>query len=216
MSDFDIARKSMVDCQIRPADVTRYNIIEAMLAVPREYYVPKDLKDIAYCGDHIKLSPKRSLLDPRILAKMLDLINIQKDELVLDIGAGLGYSSALISRMAEAVVSVEDAGFAEQAELILSKQSADNVFIHQGNLKDGAKKFGPYDALIIQGGVEVLPQRLIDQVKIGGRLVAIFMNNSLGECKLGLKNKSDVDWIFAFNATANLLDGFQQEAGFTF
>lgn len=214
MSDFTIARKSMVDCQIRPADVTRHKIIEAMLAVPRENYVPENLKNLAYCGDHLKLSSKRFLLDPRTLAKMLDLLNIKKDELILDIGCGLGYSSALISFMAEAVVCVEDDFFAKQAEAIFAEEYADNVVVHKGNLTDGAEKYGPYDAIIIQGGVEIIPSRLIQQLKDGGRIVAVFVKDGLGECRLGLKSESHIDWVFAFNASAKLLDGFAKETSF--
>tara|TARA_A100000164_G_scaffold29049_1_gene22564 strand:+ start:359 stop:1009 length:651 start_codon:yes stop_codon:yes gene_type:complete len=215
MTDFTVARKSMVDCQIRPADVTSYKIIEAMLSVPRENYVPEKLKEVAYCGDHLKLSSKRSLLDPRILAKMLDLLNIQEDELILDVGPGLGYSSALISCMAEAVVCVEENFFAEQAEAILAKEAADNVVVHKGNLFEGAEKYGPYDALIIQGGVEVISDKLLRQLKVAGRVVAIFIQDGVGECRLGLKSQSDIDWVFAFNASAKVLDGFTKEVNFT-
>ena len=215
MSDFAIARKSMVDCQIRPADVTRYKIIDAMLTVPRERYVPENLKEVAYCGEHLKLSSERSLLEPRILAKMLDLLNIQKDELILDIGSGFGYSSALISCMAQAVVCVEEKFFAEQAEAILADESADNVIVHQGNLIDGAEIYGPYDALIIEGGVEMIPNRLFEQLKVGGRMVAIFIQDGVGECRLGFKYESGMDWVFAFNASAKLVDGFTKEVSFT-
>ena len=105
MTDFNAARIAMVDCQVRPSDVTRYPIIEAMLNVAREEFVPPSLRNVAYAGDHIPLAPGRVVLDPRVMGKMLDLAEIQPSDLVLDIGSGLGYGTALMGHMGEAVVA---------------------------------------------------------------------------------------------------------------
>ena len=147
MRDFSKARKFMVDCQIRPSDVTRHKVIDAMLRVPREEFVPQELREISYCEKPIKLSEERFLLEPRIIAKMLDLLNIQKDELVLDVGSGYGYSSSLLAHMAEAVVCVEERSFAPEAEKVLTELSVDNVIVHEGKLEQGApKRLGQYAA----------------------------------------------------------------------
>lgn len=117
MIDFAAAREVMVDRQVRPADVTLYPIIDAMLAVPREEFVPEALRPVAYFGDHVPLAAGRVLLDPRVFGKLLDGLNIGPSDLVLDVGCGMGYSSAVIARMAEAVVALEeDPALAADAE----------------------------------------------------------------------------------------------------
>ena len=108
MSDYGARRTAMVDTQIRPSDVTKFPIIEAMLTVPREAFVPMDMREAAYMGKNLDMRDGRVLLEPRTLAKMLDALDVRKDELVLDIAPGLGYSSVVVARMAEAVIAVED------------------------------------------------------------------------------------------------------------
>ncbi len=217
MIDFTAARIAMVDCQVRPSDVTLYPVIEAMLSVPREEFVPRNMRAVAYASDHILLGQNRIVMDSRIMAKMLDILNIQPDDLVLDIGAGLGYSSALIAHMAEAVIAVEEnETLAAEAERILAEQSADNAIIQVAALAKGAPQHGPYDAIIIQGGVEIVPDAVTDQLKIGGRIVAIMMHGALGQCMIGRKGKSGIDWRWAFDATAPILPGFEKTAAFSF
>ena len=104
MTDFATRRRMMVDTQVRPSDVTKFPIIDAMLRIPREAFVPDAEKEAAYAGRNVRLAENRVVLEPRTLAKMLDAVNIDNDDLVLDIGAGFGYSSAVIARIAEAVV----------------------------------------------------------------------------------------------------------------
>src|SRR6056297_1196720 len=103
MTDYAARRRMMVDTQVRPSDVTKFPIIDAMSTIPREIFVPDAAREAAYAGEHIVLEPGRVILDPWTLAKMLDSLELGGTELVLDIGAGLGYSSAVIARMAQAV-----------------------------------------------------------------------------------------------------------------
>ena len=125
MTDFAARRTMMVDTQVRPSDVTKYTIIDAMLSIPREAYVPLAKREAAYVGEHVTLAPGRVVLDPRTLAKLLDALDIQPVEAVLDLGCGLGYSAAVIARMAEAVVAVEeDADLATEAPMHMKYQSA--------------------------------------------------------------------------------------------
>ena len=210
MTDFARRRTTMVDTQVRPSDVTKFPIIEAMLSVPREMFVPQDRREAAYAGENIALGEGRVVLDPRTLAKMLDAADIQPDEMVLDIGPGLGYSSALAARMAEAVVAVEEnADFAAEAERALGEAAADNVAVVEGTLAEGAAKHGPYDVILVQGTVEDIPPVLLDQLKNDGRIVAIFAEGALGVVRVGLKSDDRVTWRFAFNAAAPLLPGFE-------
>lgn len=210
MPDYATRRNVMVDTQVRPADVTKYPIIEAMLSVPRENFVPDDRREAAYAGENIALGGSRTVLEPRSLAKMLDALDIRPDELVLDVGAGLGYSSAVIARLAEAVVALEeDAAMAAEAERLLGEEGADNVAVVHAPLASGAARHGPYDVIVIEGGVQQVPPALIAQLKEGGRIGAIFMEGALGACRIGYKSDGRLSWRFAFNAAAPVLPGFE-------
>ncbi|MDT8328670.1 MAG: protein-L-isoaspartate O-methyltransferase [Roseovarius sp.] len=216
MTDYAARRTMMVDTQVRPSDVTKFPIIDAMLSVPREQFVPRALREAAYMGENVNLGAGRVMLEPRTLAKMLDALELEGDDLVLDIGAGLGYSSAVMARMAEAVVAVEDdADMVQEAQRVLSENGADNVIMHQGELTQGAAEHGPYDVITIQGAVEHLPEALSDQLKEGGRIACLFMEGALGVVRIGYKIDGQVSWRFAFNAGAPVLPGFERHAAFT-
>ena len=217
MSDYSARRKIMVDTQVRPSDVTKFPIIDAMLSVPRELFVPRAVKESAYIGENCNLTANRVVLEPRTLAKMLDALDIQRNELVLDIGSGLGYSSAVIARMAEAVVALEEESeFASEAEGLLNEIGEDSVLVHSGALVSGAAQHGPFDVIILQGGVEQVPDGVLSQLKDGGRIAAIFMDGALGEVHIGYKINNFLNWRFAFNAGAPILPGFEKTAVFAF
>lgn len=216
MTDYAARRTTMVDTQIRPSDVTKFPIIEAMLSIPREEFVPATRREAAYVGENLDLGRGRVMLEPRTLAKMLDALDVQRNELVLDIGSGLGYSAAVIARLAEAVVAVEsDGDLADEAQGVLSREGADNVIQHQGPLADGAAQHGPYDAIIIQGAVCDLPTALLGQLKDGGRIACLFMEEALGVVRIGYKLDGGISWRFAFNASAPVLPGFEKQVAFS-
>ncbi len=215
MTDYQTRRKIMVDTQIRPSDVTKFPIIEAFLSVPREKFVPDGKREAAYIGENFKIGQSRVILEPRTLAKLLDALDIRNDELVLDIGPGLGYSSAVISPMAEVVIAVEDdSSMANEAEEILTEVGADNVVIQIGKLEDGAPEHGPYDVIILQGGVEKIPSSILKQLKNGGRVGAIFVEEGLGTAKIGFKLNDKINWRYSFNAAAPVLPGFFKQKDF--
>lgn len=216
MTDFAANRVMMVDTQVRPSDVTKFPIIDAMLTVRREAFVPQARRETAYVDAHVPLGGGRVELEPRALAKMLDVMDIQQTDMILAVGAGLGYTPALLSRMAEAVVAVEaDEALAKEAEAVLSEEGADNVVMVTGPLGEGAPKYGPYDAVLIEGAVETVPQALMDQLKDGGRIAAIFVDGALGECRIGYKTDGAVSWRMAFNASAPVLPGFEAKPAFS-
>ena len=166
-------------------------------------------------GKNLALDETRVVLEPRTLAKMLNALDINNDELVLDIGTGLGYSSAVIARMAEAVVAVEDDETrADDAQSILAEQNVDNVVVHTGALVDGSAAHGPYDVILVQGGVEDVPADLTAQLKEGGRIACLFMTGALGEMRIGHKLDGDVIWRPVFNAGAPVLQGFERAREF--
>jgi len=215
MTDFATRRTVMVDTQVRPADVTKFPVIKALLSVPREAYVPRSLREAAYVGENLVIAPRRVVLEARTLAKLLDALDIQPDEMVLDLGCGLGYSTAVIARLAEAVIAVEeDAALAAQAEKTLASEGVDNAAVITGPLAQGAAKHGPYDVMTLQGAIETLPQALSDQLKEGGRIGCVFMEGALGVARVGYKVDGVVTWRFAFNATAPVLPGFELRRGF--
>jgi protein-L-isoaspartate(D-aspartate) O-methyltransferase len=215
MTDFATRRTMMVDSQVRPSDVTKYPIIAAMLSVPREAFVPAQMREAAYAGEHVALGGGRVVLDPRTLAKLLDSLDIQGTETVLDVGCGLGYSSAVIARMAEAVVAVEeDETLAAEAQRALSAEGVDNAAVSQGKLASGAPKAGPYDVIVLQGAAEVVPDALLDQLKEGGRIGALFMEGNLGVARVGYKIDGRITWRQVFNAAAPVLPGFEMRRAF--
>ena len=215
MSDNATRRRMMVDNQIRPSDVTKFPIIEAFLSVKREYFVPTENRDTAYVGEHIQIGNDRVILDPRTLAKMLDAVDVTDSELVLDVGAGYGYSAAIIAYLAEAVVALESEDRpANEMQNALMENGIDNVIVEQGPLLDGAASHAPYDVIFVQGGVEFIPEQIISQLKEGGRMVALFMEGALGTVKIGYKVNGGLNWRFAFNAGAPVLSDFEKEKTF--
>ena len=209
MQDFATRRMTMVDTQVRPSDVTKFPIIDAMLRTPREYFVPEALVETAYVGENVAIAEGRVLLDPRTLAKMLDALEVTRADLVLDVAAGTGYSSAILAQMAQAVVAVEDdAKLAQDAEQALARVGAEAVVVHTGPLDQGAPAHAPFDAVIIQGGIQTFPDALAAQVLDGGRVVALFMSGQLGVVRLGTKQNGVIGWRDIFNATAPVLPSF--------
>lgn len=215
MTDFATRRTMMVDTQVRPSDVTKFPIIEAMLTIPREAFVPAGLREAAYVGENLEIASGRVVLDPRTLAKILDAVDISPSDLVLDVGSGLGYSSAVVARLAEAVIAVEeDAALVSEAERALAAHGVDNVVVITGSLAAGAAKHGPYDAILLQGAIETVPETLLAQLKDGGRIAAIFVSGALGTVRVGLKADGVVTWRSLFNASAPVLPGFAAQPAF--
>lgn len=216
MADYATRRVTMVDTQVRTQDVTRFPIIEAMLTIPRELFVPAALRDAAYIGENLDLGNGRVLLDPRSFSKMLEILVVGPDDSVLLVGAGLGYGAAVTARLSQFVAAVEsDDDLAVSAEDILRDAGIDNAAVFRASLDAGAASAGPYDAILIEGGVETIPEAITAQLKDGGRIAAIFMNGPLGEVRLGVKQDGRVSWRGVFNATAPVLPGYAQERAFT-
>lgn len=216
MTDFAARRRTMVDTQIRPSDVTKFPIIDAMLTVKRENFVPDAQREAAYVEGLIELGDGRCMLEPRTLAKMLDILNISTDESVLDIAPALGYSTAVAARMAQLVVAVEeDESLAAESQSILMEAEADNAIVHVGPLGLGAPEHGPYDVIMIQGGVEQVPDALIAQLKDHGRIACLFVQGALGVVRIGHKSGGRVTWRDAFNANAPILQTFSKNRVFS-
>ena len=215
MTDYATRRTMMVDTQVRPSDVTKFPIIDAMLAVPRESFVPDAKREAAYVGENLDIGGGRVLLEPRTLAKMIDALDIQPGHVVLDIACGLGYSTAVLAKMCDFVVAIEDdEARMEEAQSILSQHGVDNAAVMFGPLAEGAAKSGPYDVIILQGAVEQVPDALLAQLREGGRIAAVFSEGTLGVVRIGYKIDGAINWRFSFNASAPVLNGFEKSNAF--
>lgn len=211
MSDFATRRVTMVDTQVRPQDVTKFPIIAAMLAVPREEFVPEAAREAAYVGGNIPLAPRRVMLEARSLAKLLDAMDVVPGDKALTVGAGYGYSAAVLAEMGTEVVAVEeDAAMAA----ISAARLAGRARVVTGPLTLGAPADAPFDLILLEGAAEAFPPALEAQLKEGGRIGAIFMEGALGIARIGHKLDGKVTWRFSFNATAPVVPGFEARHGF--
>ena len=218
MNDFATQRTNMVDSQVRPSDVTDRRIVRAMLTVPREAFVPEQVKATAYMDDHLALGPERRyMLAPRTFAKLVQLLAIGEDDTVLDVACGTGYSTAVLATLARSVVGVEEnTVLAQRARETLAGLGRQNAIVNTGTLTAGAPAEGPFDAILVNGCVADVPDALLDQLKDGGRLAAVRSDGSVGQATVWRRHGTSFDARPAFDATAPLLPGFEKRPGFVF
>jgi protein-L-isoaspartate(D-aspartate) O-methyltransferase len=223
MIDAALQRKNMVESQVRPSDVVDRRVIRAMLEVPREEYVPTAQRAIAYMDRDVPLghgrqgTPQRMLLAPRTFAKLAELAELEPTDSVLVVGAAGGYSAAVVARIARSVIALEQDGeLADLASARLAPLAASGVSVVRGPLAAGAPDKGPFDAIIVEGAVSDVPEALLDQLKDGGRLVAILATSANVKASLWRRLGTGFDRSSGFDATAPLLPGFEPPRGFVF
>lgn len=221
--DYDAAREKMVDNQIRTTDVTSHPILRAFLTVAREDFVPEKFMPLAYIDDDILISGEpggkqlRYLMEPSPLAKLLQLAEITSDDVVLEIGCGTGYVSALLSLLASSVVALEsDEELAEKASERLSRLGYDNVAVVTGEFKKGYEPEAPYDVIFINGAVEELPEALFGQLRDGGRLVVVEGHGNASRANLYVKDDGHTSSRRGFNTSVKPLPGFEKAEEFVF
>lgn len=223
MIDFATARRMMVDGQVRPNDVTDLRIIAAMLEVPRERFLPAPKIALAYLDLDIPIlegpdgRPRRRLLKPMLLAKMIQAVGIRDNDSVLDVGCATGYSCAVVSSLARAVVALEeDTALALAAKETLYALGITTVSVETGPLTAGYPARAPYDVILLQGASEIEPQSLFPQLRDGGRLVCVRGGVSGGKAVVYRRAGDDVSGWPAFDATASVLPGFAAAPAFVF
>ncbi len=222
MTDWLTARCNMVESQIKPNAVTDQRLISALLAVPRELFVPTSMHALTYCDLDIDISVDASedachILAPMTFARMIQLASIHPTDHVLDIGCASGYSSAVLSSIAGSVVAIEqDDGMVSRAQDTLTAIGADNVAVVQSNLNSGLGSQGPYDAIILEGAVEEIPESLFGQLSDGGRLVAALRSNGIDTFYRFVRSNGEISGSSAFGSSVRMLRGFECEQGFVF
>jgi protein-L-isoaspartate(D-aspartate) O-methyltransferase len=215
--DYSQARVKMVDGQVRTTDVTDLGLLSAFLEVPREQFVPQSRRALAYIDEDVEISAGRYLMEPSPLAKLLQLAEIGPNDIVLDVGCGTGYSSALISKLAGSVIALEsDPMLNAAANSNLAQLGCDNVAVVQGDLAEGYAGEGPYEVIFVGGSVDAVPSALFDQLKEDGRLVVVEGRGNAGVAKVYLRSGGAVAGRRAFNAAIKPLPGFETAASFQF
>lgn len=218
MSDFAQARSNMVDSQIRPNKVTDQRILDAFLEAPREQFVAKASRGIAYVDEDIPVGNGRYLVEPMITARLIQALNIRSSDLVLDVGCTTGYSSAILARLANTVVALEqDADLVATATAALAELGADNAVVVEGPLVEGYPSQGPYQAILINGSVAEVPAHFADQLTEGGRLATVLSaDGRMGSAVVMTKIGGQLSRRVLFDAATPLAPGFEAAPSFVF
>jgi protein-L-isoaspartate(D-aspartate) O-methyltransferase len=221
MSGFSTARQKMVDGQVRTSDVTDSRIIDAMLEVPREAFVPDNKRALAYLDLDLDVSaagaPKRYLIKPAVTAKLLQAAAIKGTDKVLVVGAASGYVAALAAKLAGQVTATEsDPWLAAEAGSVLTQIGCGNVTVKPAAAADGDPAGGPYDVIFLNGATEVVPEGLYGQLREGGRLVGIFAASQPARAIIVTRFHGDFGNRTLFDAAAPVLPGLERLPAFVF
>ena len=216
--DFAAARENMIEGQLRPNRVTDEQILSAMGTVPRERFLPNGKRAVAYVDEDIGLGQGRFLMEPIVLARLIQAAGVGPDDLVLDIGCGTGYSAAILALLANTVIALEcDERLARQATEILAERGHSNVVVIEGGLEKGCPDQGPFDVILIDGAVAAIPPAITDLLADGGRLVTVVRDETgLGRATLMARRGEVLAQRILFDAAVPLLPGFEPKVGFVF
>jgi protein-L-isoaspartate(D-aspartate) O-methyltransferase len=208
----------MVDCQLRTNKVADEALVARFETVPREWFVEESIRSIAYVDEDVSIGHGRYLMAPMVLARILQELAISPSEVVLDVGCGTGYSSAILSGLADTVVALEENHeLATRANDLLTELAADNAIVVEAPLSEGYATQGPYDIILVGGAIASVPSALADQLIDGGRLAAIVDNGrDPGKAILMIKRHGIVSQRELFDASVPRLPGFEPKMGFVF
>jgi len=222
MMDYAAARRTMVDSQVRTSDVTNHALIDAMLAIPRERFVPEKLVPLAYLDRNLPLdgegrNASRWLMTPMVLARLVQAADPRREDRVLVVACGTGYSAAVLGRLGGAVGALEDDdALAGRARLSMSDIGAANVTVVTGPLDRGWPASGPYQVILIDGGVETISETLFDGLAPGGRLVAVVSDGPVGKAMYFRPVNGENGGRPLFDATLPVLPAFKRAPAFVF
>jgi len=217
MENFAAAREHMIDGQLKPNQVTAPRVLDAIRAVPRESFVPKALRGVAYVDEDIEVAPGRFLLEPMVFSRLLQEARISDSDVVLDIGCATGYSSAVLAELAAAVTAIEEVPeLADEAEARLAELECGNVAVVRSAFAEGSGDHAPFDVIFINGAVEEIGQALFDQLAEGGRLVCVYDVRGVGKASIFIKEGGVVGRRELFDANVPYLPGFAKKPSFVF
>jgi protein-L-isoaspartate(D-aspartate) O-methyltransferase len=218
MTDFALARHNMIEGQIRTNKVTDPALVDALAALPREQFVPAERRSAAYVDEDLRLAGGRHMMEPMVLARLLQAAEPTRTDVALDVGCATGYATAVLARLTATAIGLEsDAALARSATETLARLAIDNAIVVEGRLGDGFPKHGPYDVILIGGAVEEFPQALIEQLAEGGRLVGVRRPGAgPGAATLLLKRRGAVAGRTLFEAATPYLVGFAPKPRFVF
>jgi len=221
MTGFSTARQHMVDGQVRPSDVTDARIIDAMLAVPREAFVPASQRALAYLDLDLDVSEgtsaKRFLIKPLVIAKMLQAAAIGANDRVLVVGSASGYTAALVARLAGHVTATaSDPAQAAKAKSVVDELGLGNVTFQAAAAAEGYHGGAPYGVIVLDGATEIVPERLYAQLGEGGRLVGVFAMSKPPRAMIVTRSHGDFGNRSLFDATAPVLPGLERLPAFVF
>jgi protein-L-isoaspartate(D-aspartate) O-methyltransferase len=215
--DFATARRRMVDNQLRTSNITDRRILAAMDEVPRERFVPDPRQGLAYADTVHDLGHGRALASPAPFARLVQLAEVDSTDTVLDIGAGTGYSTAVLARLAAQVTGLESApALAGRARDLLAELGVANARVVEGSLDGAGQPRTSYDVIVLEGAVTEEPAGLFPLLRDGGRLVALLRRSGAGVAHVYVKSGNDVATRAEFNAALPPLAAAPREESFTF
>ena len=216
MTDHAAARRNMVSGQIRTNRVTDERLIDAMEEIPRERFVPHAKRWAAYVDEDVEIAFGRYLMEPMVLARMVQEAGIAADDMVLDVGCGTGYATAVMSRLAGTVIALDvDETLAAEAESTLNAVGANNAIVVTGPLAEGYARQAPYDVILLGGAVDHLPQALADQLAEGGRIVGVLREaGGVGQATLWARHRGALSSRSLFEASLPPLPGIARPVQF--
>ena len=214
--DFSSARHNMVESQLRPNRVTDTVLMDALTILPREKFVPKAMQGVAYVDEAIDIGEGRYLMEAWVLARLLEAAEVHPDDVALIIGCGSGYEAAVLSYLAGTVVALEtNKKLIKRANDVLTELSIDTVAIVEGELPIGYVRQAPYDVILINGAVPVIPGCLYKQLSEGGRLVSVVGDGAYGKGTLVTSFNNVITAREVFDAGTPTLLGFEKETIFS-
>lgn len=218
MTDFVLARRNMIDGQLRPNRVTNGQLLAAISDLPRERFVAAGLQSVAYADDDVPLGNGRFLMEPMVLARLLQTLQPLPEDKALVVASGAGYGAALLARLVKSVVAVEgDAGLAGSAEQTIRTLGITNVQQVVGKMEEGSAPGAPYDVILIEGAVQEVPAAILDQLAEGGRLATVIAaSTGMGVANLVVKEGGVASGRPLFDAGTPLLPGFAAPPRFAF